>query len=100
MMSAIQLRRYNLIPAEVDGFVGWWLQNVVPVRQQFGFRVVFAYIDRENATFSWAVTHDGDFDAAEAEYYGSDARAAAAQGQPKRVLHQEISKVEAVMNPA
>ena len=47
-----------------------------PVREQYGFGVEFALVDEERNEFTWAVSHDGDFAAAEAAYYASPERAA------------------------
>ena len=59
-MRTVQLRRYEIKPGEMDDFVAAW-RGVVPVREQYGFAVAFAVIDREQNEFVWAVTHDGDF---------------------------------------
>ena len=44
--------------------------------RQYGFTVEFALIDDEHNEFTWAVSHDGDFAAAEKSYYESPERAA------------------------
>ncbi len=95
-MSTIQLRRYELVPGEMDAFVEWF-PNIIPVRAKFGFTVLFGYADRENNEFVWAVSHDGDFDAALEQYNASPERAAAFEGQPVRVATMHLATVDAVV---
>jgi hypothetical protein len=94
-MTTIQLRRYELIPELVDDFLAWF-PRVVSARQQHGFTVLFALHDRPGNEFTWAVSHDGDFDEVERVYMASPERAAAFEGQPKYTHVMHISKVEQV----
>ena len=97
-MTTVQLRRYTLAATEVDAFVEWW-KGLIPIREQYSFRVLFAYLDREAHQFTWAVAHDGDFDTAEATYYASSERARISEAQPTRVLEAQVGKVEVVVAP-
>lgn len=92
-MATVQLRRYELVPEEVDAFVAWF-PAIVEARAKYGFTVLFALVDRENHRFTWAVGHDGDFEAALEVYNESPERKAAFEGQPKRVTDMELSWVE------
>jgi len=74
-MTSVQLRRYEIKPGEMDAFLPA-VRAAFAVREQYGFAVAFALVDEERNQFVWAVTHDGDFAAAEAEYYASPERAA------------------------
>ena len=74
-MTSVQLRRYEIKPDEMELFLEA-VRAAFVVRAQYGFNVAFALIDDERNHFTWAVTHDGDFAAAEAEYYASPERAA------------------------
>ena len=74
-MTSVQLRRYEIKPGEMEAFLEA-IRAAFVVREQYGFGVAFALIDEERNEFTWAVTHDGDFAAAEAEYYASPERAA------------------------
>ena len=74
-MRSVQLRRYEIKPGEMEPFLTA-IRAAFPVREQYGFTVAFALVDEENNEFVWAVTHDGDFAAAEEEYYASPERAA------------------------
>jgi len=94
-MGTIQLRRYTVEPGRMNDFVEWW-HSIVPPRAKYGFRVVFAYADEENDQFVWAVEHDGDFDAAEAEYMASPERAEAFATNPKVVTGMVVAKVRPI----
>ena len=59
LMATVQLRRYWFSPGHLAPFRDWF-PTVLPVRQQFGFRVLFALAEEEHSTFTWAVAHDGD----------------------------------------
>ena len=64
-MTSVQLRRYEIKPGEMEAFLDA-VRGAFPIREQYGFTVAFALIDEERNEFAWAVTHDGDFAAAEA----------------------------------
>jgi hypothetical protein len=89
----VQLRRYEVVPGELDALVEWF-PSIIPAREKYGFKVLFAYADRENNEFVWAVSHDGDFDAALEEYNASPERAKAFEGVPNRVEKMHLSMVE------
>ncbi|WP_421742705.1 hypothetical protein [Cellulomonas sp.] len=62
MTRTVQLRRYNLKPHLVEEFLVWWPTRLVPARDAFGFTVESAYLNRETAEFTWAVSAEGDED--------------------------------------
>ena len=74
-MTSVQLRRYEIKPGAMDAFLEA-VRAAFVVREQYGFGVAFALVDEQHNEFVWATTHDGDFAAAEAEYYASPERAA------------------------
>ena len=74
-MTSVQLRRYEIKPGEMEAFLEA-VRAAFVVREQHGFGVAFALVDEQHNEFVWATTHDGDFAAAEAEYYASPDRAA------------------------
>ncbi len=94
-MATVQLRRYQISPGEMDAFVEWW-PALLPVRKQYGFDVLFAYVDESTNQFVWAVSHEDDFDAAEKVYLDSPERAAVFADVPRRVDEPFISKVKVV----
>ena len=94
----VQLRRYRIEPGRMADFLAWF-PAIVPVREQFGFRLLFALADRENDTFTWAVSHDGDvpaFQQVEATYNASPERATAFETFPQCIASMEIGFVEDV----
>ena len=97
-MATVQLRRYQIKPGEMDGFVKWW-PGLLPARKQYGFEVLFAFVDESTNQFVWAVSHEGDsedFDVAEKTYVASPERAAVFAGVPPRVDETFISKVDVI----
>jgi len=93
-----QLRRYEVIEGEIDGFLDWF-PTMRAVRESFGFKVEFMYVDRENNQVVWAVSHPGDFDAAFEEFSASAEKAAALEGQPKRLKGVHLAMVDTVIAP-
>jgi len=94
-MTSVQLRRYEIKPGEMEHFLEA-VRAAFAVREQYGFGVAFALVDEERNEFTWAVTHDGDFAAAEAEYYASPERAALPANPADfiAVMHLGMVKVE------
>ena len=97
-MRTVQLRRYEIKPGEMDAFVAAW-RGVVPVREQYGFTVAFAVIDRVQNEFVWAVTHVGDFASAEQAYYGSPERAALPANPADHIAVAHVELVEPLLLP-
>jgi hypothetical protein len=98
-VTTVQLRRYQLEPGRMADFLAWF-PGLVPVREQFGFRLLFAYADEANETFTWAVEHDGDeaaFREVEATYNASPERAQAFETFPKGIATMEIGFVRDVL---
>ena len=62
------LRRYHIKPDGWDAFLEVW-RRIVAVRKRFGFKVLFALVDKEENIFTWAISHDGDIDEAAHRYY-------------------------------
>ncbi|MGZ4539893.1 MAG: hypothetical protein ACXVXS_12305 [Blastococcus sp.] len=96
--TTVQLRRYRIEPGRLADFLAWF-PSIVPVREHFGFRLLFALADRENETFTWAVSYDGDvpaFQQVEATYNASPERATAFETFPKCIASMEIGFVEDV----
>ena len=95
----VPLRRYVLEPGRLADFLAWF-PTVVPVREQYGFRVLFALADHGHETFTWAVAHDGDeadFLEVEAEYNASPERARAFETFPACIADKEIGFATSVV---
>jgi hypothetical protein len=71
----VLLRRYFIKPGHWPAFLALWRQ-VVPLRRRHGFEVLFALKDEENNVFTWAVSYDGDLQAAMDRYYADPERVA------------------------
>jgi|SRR3954451_15777920 hypothetical protein len=66
-----QLRDYRIKPGHMDDWITGWRHGVVPLRQEVGFQLVGAWVDRAQDRFVWVVGysgHDG-FVAAEQRYH-------------------------------
>jgi hypothetical protein len=98
-METVQLRRYQVEPGRMADFLAWF-PGLTPVRAQYGFRLLFAYADEANDTFTWAVEHDGDeatFREAEATYNASPERAKVFETFPKCISDMQIGFVRNVL---
>lgn len=98
-MTTVQLRRYRIEPGRMADFLAWF-PAIRPVRDRFGFRVLFALADHEHDTFTWAVAHDGDeaaFREVEATYNASPERAAAFETFPRCITEMEIGFADDVL---
>jgi hypothetical protein len=73
-----ELRRNRIRPGGMDDFLDAWLAQVPPMRRQFGFQFLGAWVADDKDEFVWIMGYDGPdgFDAADARYYASPARAA------------------------
>jgi hypothetical protein len=70
----VQLRRYQIAAEHIDEYLAWW-RGLLPTREQYGFRILWAYVDPVASEFIWAVAHDAeDFAAAETTYMSSPER--------------------------
>ncbi len=95
---ATQLRRYEIAEGRMDDFLAAF-PRMIPVRNQYGFSVDFAYADRDNNQFVWSTTHKGDIDAfkaAEAVYVDSPERIAALEALRGLVDKAHVAMVETV----
>jgi hypothetical protein len=72
----IQLRDYRVRPGHMDEWIAGWSSGVVPMRQQEGFEILGAWVDRAHDRFVWLVGYSGDdgFEAAEVRYHASVGR--------------------------
>ncbi|SDY39622.1 NIPSNAP protein [Modestobacter sp. DSM 44400] len=98
-MTTVQLRRYQVEPGRMADFLAWF-PALRPVREQYGFRLLFAYADEAADTFTWAVEHDGDeaeFRAVEATYTASPERAQVFETFPACISSMELGFVRDVL---
>jgi hypothetical protein len=91
-----QMRRYELDPTLIEEWLAFFAE-LTPVRATFGFRLVHAYLDRENSEFTWIVEHDLPFAEAEAVYTASPERAAIFADRPRFATKLHVSEVDVVV---
>jgi hypothetical protein len=92
----IQLRRYEIVPGELDAFVDWWRATMPALRTRAGFAIEFAYVDEDAGEFVWAVSVPGtaeDFARVDAAYRSSEARRRVFDGLPERVAKAHVGFV-------
>lgn len=98
-MKTIQLRRYAIVPGQLPAFVSWWSEWMPTVRTDAGFTIEFAYVNREDNEFIWAVSVPGDaehFAEVERAYLASAERARAFEGQPERTTDKHVTIIESL----
>jgi hypothetical protein len=93
-MAGTQLRRYEINPGEMEQFLVAW-RGILPIREKYGFRVEFAYVNDEADEFVWAISCDGDFADAEAAYYASPERATVDPNPADHIAVMHLAMVRA-----
>ncbi len=75
-MIEYQLRIYRIKPGTMTEFVKGWREHIVPIREQLGFKVLYAFEHEQNNEFIWLLSHEGPegFAGAEVAYYTSSER--------------------------
>ena len=71
-----QLRLYRVNSGAMEAWLEEWHEHVRPLRLAHGFSILGPWVGDDGTTFVWMLGHDGDFEAADAAYYGSDERRA------------------------
>jgi hypothetical protein len=89
----IQLREYRIRDGQMDAWIAGWTDGVVPLRLEFGFEILGAWVDRQDDRFVWLIGYSGadGFDAANERYYASPKRAAL-RPEPSELI-EEARKV-------
>jgi hypothetical protein len=95
----IQLRDYRIRHGQMDAWIAGWTAGVVPLREEFGFRVLGAWVDRERDRFVWLLAYAGEdgFDAANDQYYGSTKRATLSPDPAELIEDATQAMVETVV---
>ncbi|MFD4524145.1 NIPSNAP family containing protein [Streptomyces sp. NPDC058470] len=96
----IQLRRYEIVPGELEAFVNWWRATMPALRTEAGFTIEFAYANEDANEFVWAVSVPGtveDFARVDAAYRTSEARRRVFAGLPERVAKAHVGFVSPVV---
>lgn len=95
----IELRDYRIRHGQMDAWIAGWKTGVVPLRQEAGFRIIGAWVDRQHDRFVWLIGYAGadGFEAANDRYYASQKRASL-QPEPSELIEEaRKAKVEAVV---
>jgi len=93
----IQLRRYAVADRAGLQRLAAWFPKLIPVRERYGFTVLWAYADYDNLQFVWAVSHPGDFEDAVTAYEPSPERSEAFAGFDNPIVEMTIGFVDAVV---
>ncbi|GAC1360433.1 MAG: hypothetical protein NVS2B12_36380 [Ktedonobacteraceae bacterium] len=75
-MTEYQLRIYRIRPGTMAEFVEGWRKHIIPLREQMGFKVLYAFEHEQNNEFIWLLSYDGPggYAAGDAAYYASPGR--------------------------
>jgi hypothetical protein len=92
-----QVRVYRIKPGELNAFADEWRAGVLPLRQRFGFDVEAAWASEEDDTFVWILSHPGDFEAADRDYYLSPERASLEPDPARRILEPRAFRARRVV---
>lgn len=95
-MGHVQLRRYVIKEGKYDEFLEFW-RGLVPIREQYGYTVLFAFADRANHQFVWALEHPEPLEQADPVYNASPERAAQMAFNTGAVASVLVSEIEPVI---
>lgn len=98
-MKTFQFRRYELERDGARDFVAWAVNEIFPLRENFGFTVEWSYFDEANSQLIWMASADGtatEFEALSAAWEQSAERAEAVKLMPPALIKINASIVERV----
>jgi hypothetical protein len=86
-----QLRMYTVHPGRMNDWLEEWAESVYPLRLEFGFELVGAWVIEETDTFVWILgwKGDGDLDDADRRYYEWPERAAVTPNPARHLAKTE-----------
>jgi hypothetical protein len=93
-----QLRDYIVNAGAMDEWLTEWGQVVYPLRRQFGFEVVGAWVNRDENRFVWIIGHS-DFEARDRAYYESPERSGLDPDPARHLARTATLLVDAVPVP-
>jgi|SRR5215208_3469503 hypothetical protein len=95
----VELRDYRIRHGHMDEWISGWAAGVVPLREEAGFQVIGAWVDRANDRFVWLIGYSGadGFQAADDRYYGSAGRASLRPDPAELIEQSSRAMVEAVV---
>jgi hypothetical protein len=95
----IELRDYRIRHGRMDAWIAGWKSGIMPLREEAGFHIIGAWVDRQNDRFVWLIGYAGadEFEAANNRYYSSDKRASLQPDPAKLIEEANTVKVETVV---
>jgi len=95
----IELRDYRIRPGQLEAWIEGWRSGVVPLREEAGFHILGAWVDRKNDRFIWLLGYAGadGFEAADNRYYSSGQRASLRPDPAELIEEARQVTVEAVI---
>ena len=75
---AIEMRDFKIQSGQMAAFIEAWRTGIAPLRQSHGFRIAGAWTVPSDDRFVWILEAEGtraEFEARDARYYESQARA-------------------------
>lgn len=96
MPRTVQLRTYAVRVGKLDEWVAKWRELVVPLRLEFGFEILGAWVDRERSQHTWVVSYEGPgtFDERNAAYWASPQREAMGLDPSQHLIGEDMRVVE------
>jgi hypothetical protein len=94
----IQLRDYQILPGHMDHWIAGWEGGIVPLREQEGFEILGAWVDRPHNRFVWVVGYAGadGFEAAEQRYHDRPERLSLEPNPSDFIAAATLDMVDAV----
>ncbi|RBQ21228.1 NIPSNAP family containing protein [Spongiactinospora rosea] len=98
MTRTTQLRVYTVRAGLLDEWADKWRRLVVPLRQQFGFEIQGAWMDRDRNQFFWILSYAGAENFAEINqrYWVSPERERIGLDHREYVVKTEVREVDEV----
>ena len=96
-MAEWQLREYRIAEGRLAEFVAAWTAGVLPLRRAAGFEVL-AWTTVDESRFVWILGYHGpgSFEAADAAYYASPARAELDPDPAQWIVEQRTAMLRSV----
>lgn len=99
VLMQIQLREYRIRHGQMNAWIAGWKSQVVPLRNEAGFRVIGAWVDAQDDRFVWLLGYSGadGFQAADDRYYASQKRRELQMDPAALVEEAKQTMVDAVL---
>jgi hypothetical protein len=93
-----QLREYTVKPGEMAQWIEEWRSRIVPLRLDFGFRILGSWTVDGTDQFVWIIGYDGpkSWQEADSDYYRSSERKALDPDPARHLAHTQTR----LMTPA